>query len=235
MNNNSINHKNPKVIKTLKNEHIFSKIIDSAYEKALNDISKLPDFVLNMHGMSGKKYRHLINNIIANIDDARYLEIGSWQGSTAASAIFGNKVVCTCIDNWSEFGNGSEQFYKNINYCLNDNIKLNTYEKDFRNVDYNNIGKYNIFLFDGPHEENDQYDGIVIPYNCLDDVFILIVDDWNWESSKNGTKRAIVDLKVNLLYSLEIITCDGIDSNIPEVIFENSSWHNGYYIAVCKK
>ena len=47
---------------------------------------KLPDYVVNMEGMSGIKHRYWINNFISHPEEPRYLEIGSWKGSTACSA-----------------------------------------------------------------------------------------------------------------------------------------------------
>ena len=73
------------------NENIHAKNLKSSLEKSLALDSKLPDEIKFMTGMSGKKYRYLINNLVSLIEDARYLEIGSWTGSTACSAIYGNK------------------------------------------------------------------------------------------------------------------------------------------------
>lgn len=235
MNISNATPKNPYVNIEGTKTHDLSKIIYSSYEKSLNDESNLPNFVLNMHGMSGRKYRHLINNIVSLVENPRYLEIGSWQGSTASSAIYGNTVTCTCIDNWSECGDASKEFNQNIKLCVSDNIKLNVYEEDFYKINYSSIGKHNIFLFDGPHGEQEQYDGIKLPYESLDDAFILIVDDWNWKATQNGTRRAIEDLNTKILYSMEILTVDGIVNTFPNETFETSFWHNGYYIAVCQK
>ena len=57
-------------------------------------------------------------------------------------------------------------------------------EGDFRRTDFNSIGRFNIYLFDGPHEEQDQYDGIMMATPALDRRVILIVDDWNWAASR---------------------------------------------------
>jgi hypothetical protein len=46
--------------------------------------------------MSGQKYRSVINQLVGSISDARYLEIGSWAGLTAATALYGNTVKC-CV------------------------------------------------------------------------------------------------------------------------------------------
>ena len=37
--------------------------------------------------MTGIKTRHFYNNIL-NTDDARYLEIGAWKGSSICSAMY---------------------------------------------------------------------------------------------------------------------------------------------------
>lgn len=53
----------------------------TAIKNAYNNFSSLPESVLEMEGMSGKKTRHLYNNI-CNIDNKVYLEIGPWKGSS---------------------------------------------------------------------------------------------------------------------------------------------------------
>lgn len=213
----------------------YSKIIKQSYDMAMDGVSKLPQWIFEINGMSGKKYRHFINNLVENLSNPRYLEIGSWKGSTLSSAIFGNKVKSTSIDNWSQFGNVKDEFIKNIDECLNDGIAFKFYENDFRKIDYHSIGNYNLYFFDGPHEEDDHYDGISYALPSLDEVFILIIDDWNWLNVRRGTLNAIKDLNIEILYSIEIRTCDGNIITTPEIIFENSDWHNGYYISVLKK
>lgn len=208
----------------------YSSILDNCLQKDTNNLSER---VLNISGMSGIYYRKFINNLIREIDNPRYLEIGSWKGSTASSAIYKNKLTCTCIDNWSEFGGPKYEFERTIKEFLTSEVNFTIIEDDFRNVDYSKIGKYNIFMFDGPHSEHDQYDGITFPYESLDDVFILIVDDWNWISPRRGTQRAISDLNLEVLHSIEVFTGDNV--KVPDRLFESSLWHNGYYIAICKK
>jgi hypothetical protein len=218
--------------KNLKN----SKLIQSAYEKAIKDESKLPDWILTLNGMSGKRYRHFVNNLVESVEDARYLEVGSWKGSTATAAIFGNKVSSTCVDNWSQFGDVRQEFYNNIQRCTNEETQVDLHEDDFRNVDYSSLGKHNIYFFDGPHEEEDQYDGLALALPALDDTFILMVDDWNDPRPRDGTERAIKQLNIKVLYSMQIRTSNGVDVVYPAPhVLENSDWHNGYYVAICKK
>ena len=106
-------------------------------------------------------------------------------------------------------------------------------EQDFRTVDYASIGAFNVFMYDGPHSPEDQYDGIALARPALDSEFVLIVDDWNWPEVRLGTARAIAQLDLSLLYSLEIRS--SLDNSHPEVAFQHSDWHNGYFIAVLQQ
>jgi hypothetical protein len=50
---------------------------------------------------------------------------------------------------------------------------------------------------------------------------------------RTGTTRAFVDLNLEILYSLEVRTT--IDGSTPALVYEQSDWHNGYFIASCRK
>jgi hypothetical protein len=198
--------------------------------------------IYSIKGMSGKKYRYFINQLVRNNANPRYLEVGSWAGSTLCSAIHGNKVKAVAIDNWSEFGGPKETFMQNVQYFSSPDAKVFFYESDFRAVDYGKIGEtFNIYLFDGPHEAKDQYDGLDLALTCLEDQFVFIVDDWNWDRVREGTFAAIEKCGLNVLYAAEIrSTLDG-DSPphlLPLTSWEevkNFDWHNGYFISVLEK
>lgn len=212
----------------------YNQLIEDCLE---NNTSKLPNWILEMDGMSGRKYRHFINNLVNSLEDPRYLEIGCWKGSTSCSAIFGNEVKSYCIDNWSEFGGPKNVFCENVQKCADEcnDIEIIFEEADFRKINYTEIGKYNVYLFDGPHEEEDQYDGLMYVQPALDDEFIFICDDWNWEKVRNGTMNAIKKLNLDVLFSIDIKTTD--DNSYPPEndTKQNSDWHNGYYISVLRK
>lgn len=200
---------------------------------------KLPDQIRYMEGMSGKKYRYLINNLVESTPDARYLEIGSWKGSTAASAVYGNTCSALCIDNWSEFLQGGPR--ENIRSVFEHNLKAASdttanssfIDRDFRQVDYKDIGQFNVYMFDGPHSEQDQYDGVVIAQPALDDLHYMIVDDYNGAGVRAGTERAIKELGSTVIAAIEIIT--RTDGQHPQIHTQYSDWHNGYFIALVKK
>lgn len=214
--------------------------IQTAWFDALSLDHNIPEWLRYMYGMSGKKYRYFINNLIAGLDDVRYIEVGSWSGSTACSAMINNKGKFTCIDNWSDFGGPRNEFLSNIEKSKNENIDFTLIDSDFRQVDYGNIGKYNIYLFDGPHSEQDQYDGVKIAQPALDDTYILIIDDYNQIEEQRGTLGAIEDLGQKIVCSIEIITMQpeiystGAYQH-PWIAHNRSDWHNGYLIALIEK
>lgn len=225
-------------ITIIDNEYsMYSDLIFNSYFSSVNCLDYLPEWLINMESMSGKKYKHFINQLISRIYDPKYLEIGTWTGSTACSALYKNRVKCYLVDNWDQFnpvGNIKEIFFNNIEKIIKDSQSEYKFEEnDFRLINYNNIGKYNIYFFDGPHEEQDQYDGVVYAQPALEDEFIFICDDWNWNQVRLGTTRAFRDLNLKINYSLEIRTT--IDGSTPEKVYETSDWHNGYFIAACKK
>ena len=218
-------------------EHPYAKIIEDAYKKASLDLGNLPEWVLKYDGASGKRYRYMINNIISNLENPTYLEIGMWTGSTLFAAMANNKVKVTGIDNWTQgfYGDVKNWFYKNLANCVTFDNQVSLYQTEFQKIDYAQIGKHNIFLYDGPHDEQEQYDGIRFPYNALDETFILIVDDWNWPGPRNGTFNALKDSGIDIIYSIEIRTTSNDYFPSEECLSQNHNWHDGYFIAVCKK
>jgi hypothetical protein len=188
-----------------------------------------------MEGMSGKKYRTFVNKLISLLDSPRYLEIGCWKGSTACSAIYSNsKAVATLIDNWSQFEGPREEFNSNLLRCMlsnNTSRAVECIDEDFKTVKYDSTKKYNIYFFDGPHTEDDHFESLVRTYNALDEEFIFICDDWNWTAVRDSTKKSIENLNLNVAYSIEVFSKGKEAGNEGQF----SDWHNGYFIAVCRK
>jgi hypothetical protein len=216
------------------NETALSWALERGLRDSLALQSKIPAWLLAMPGMSGRRYRRMINQIVAHSPKARYLEIGSWLGSTACSAMFGNECAVTCIDNWSQFGGPRGDFDAATTQARSEKVEFNVLERDFREVDYGAIGKFNIYLFDGPHEYQDQYDGVLIAQEALDDEHILIVDDWNWPQVRQGTLDAINKLGLRMISGLEIKTTQN-DTHPVNSFNEASEWHNGYFIGVMQR
>jgi len=210
----------------------YKTIIEIAFQNAENNISKITNEIIKMEGMSGTKTRHFYNNLL-NIEDARYLEIGTWKGSSVCSAMYGNKAKVVCIDNWSEFGGPKSEFLDNFNKFKGENYAI-FIENDCFKVDVSTLPKFNIFMYDGNHDVECHYNALIHFFNCLDDTFIFIVDDWNWLFVRNSTMAGIKKLNLKVLYEKEIRTTND-DTHPPFGSPEQQAWHNGIYVAILQK
>ena len=193
--------------------------------------SNINSKIISMEGMTGKKTRHFYNNL-CSMDDTRYLEIGSWKGSSLCSAMSNNEITCLAIDNWKFLGGPKSDFIHNFNEYKGSN---NAYyiENDCWEVDISNIlalSKFNIYMYDGNHDKNSHYKALQHYIKCLDDIFIYLVDDWNWEKVRKGTEDSIKDNKLNILYQKEIFT-----DHDPGIQKSTNDWHNGISIFILEK
>jgi hypothetical protein len=213
--------------------HPFVPPLRAAFDAAARGEGKLSDFVLGLRGMSGRKYRQFINLLIGTIPDPRYLEIGVWAGSTLCSAIANNAVTVTAVDNWSQFGGPTNVFLQNLSQVSHPGAHVSFFERDYRQIRFDAIGKFNVYLYDGPHEAKDQYDGIALAQPALENDFVLIVDDWNWEAVREGTQRAFEELGLDIAARIEVRTT--LDGSHSAESGAASDWHNGYCIAAISK
>jgi len=211
-----------------------TKKLRQAYEKSMALDTKIPPWVALLEGMSGKKYRYLINALIESLAEVQYLEVGSWKGSTACAAMYGNPGKAICIDNWSEFGGPKTDFLENIHKVMTAETEITHIEQDFRQVDWASLPKANVYLFDGPHQEQDQIDGIMFALPALKDAFFLIVDDYNFPEVRRGTQTAIEQSALHVHCAIEVRTTQ--NDKLATFFRSNlSDWHNGYYIAFVSK
>lgn len=212
-------------------EEKYIEHIQYSLYNAENCVSKLNDDIINMDGMSGIFTRHFYNNIL-EIEDARYLEIGTWKGSSVCSAMYKNKATIVCVDNWSEFDGPKEEFIKNFELFKGEN-NATFIEQDSFLINKLTLPRFNIYMYDGHHSHDSHYKALEYYLDCLDDIFIYIVDDWNHPDVRSGTLLAINDLKLKTLYEKEIrLTYD--DTHTPQPLAKNT-WWNGIYIAVLQK
>jgi hypothetical protein len=240
---------NDKGIRDLFIQNKYINQISSAFNDANNNKSKITKHIINMGGMTGIKTRHFYNNLV-NMEDARYLEIGVWTGSSVSSAMCGNKAKIVCMDNFSEFTetlNIKKIFLNNFNKYKGKN-NATFIEADCFKYDISKLPKFNIYLFDANHEEKSHYKALVHYYECLDDIFIFIVDDWNLKDVRDGTYRSFKKLNLKIIYDREVrLTwndehtynmCDKLKLDNGKIFGKElgyNTWHNGIYIAVLQK
>jgi hypothetical protein len=209
----------------------YKTLVERAFHNAEHNLSKITNEIIDMDGMSGTKTRHFYNNLL-NTEDARYLEIGTWKGSSVCSAMCKNKAKVVCIDNWSEFGGPKSQFLANFAKFKGEN-EATFIENDCFKVDVSILPKFNIYMYDGNHTNESHYKALLHYYNCLDDVFIFIVDDWNWKDVRHGTVNSIKKLNLKVLYEKEVrLTWDNSHTPEPQA---KATWWNGIYVAILQK
>jgi hypothetical protein len=209
----------------------YKRQIEHAFHAAEIGQSQITEEILNMEGMTGQKTRHFYNQLL-NMEDARYLEIGTWKGSSSCSAMCGNTAKILCIDNWSEFGGPKEEFLSNFEAYKGQN-EATFIESDCFAVDTSKLSKFNVYMYDGNHSHDSHYRALVHYINNLDDTFIFIVDDWNWYDVRNGTYESIKKLNLEILYEKEIrLTQD--NTHTPEPLAK-CTWWNGIFVAILRK
>lgn len=201
------------------------QFVRDALIKAARRESKLIDALSSADGMSSPQIRHLLNNLCSN-PRTKYLEIGCWQGTTLISALYGNSIEAVGVDNWSEFGNQSETLFSNIRKFIPE-ARLRFYETDCFLMDKRLFSsKINVYFYDGKHDEASQEAAFTYFNDIFEDVFIAIVDDWNWEGVRKGTLTAFRKLNYKVLFERELYSLGNGDVG---------SWWNGIYISVIKK
>ena len=219
--------------------------VQEALEKANLYQSKITEGILEIEGMSGKKTRHFYNNICA-MEDARYLEIGVWKGSSVCAAMCNNHMTCVCVDNWSEFDGPKEEFLQNFERFKGGNT-ASFIEANCWDLDAHNLGRFNIYMYDGDHDEVAHYYALKHFLPCLYDEFIYLVDDWNWEQVRQGTFESIKSNDLQIAYQREIFTNGGIhppEHSITAMLSEegegdvagrHGDWHNGVCVFVLER
>lgn len=210
---------------------LYKNLIESSFENANNHQSKINNDIIKLEGMTGTKTRHFYNNLL-NFTDARYLEVGTWKGSSVCSAMFRNNATVLCIDNWSEFGGPKNEFLTNFEKFKGKN-NATFIEQHCFYVDVSKLSKFNIYLYDGNHSALSHFFALHHYLKCLDDIFIFMVDDWNWPDVRKGTKDAIEQLNLTILYEKEIrLTNDNTHTPQPQA---SETWWNGLYVAILQK
>lgn len=204
--------------------------IQESISKAERGISKLKKRVLTIEGMSSPKVRHFLNNI-CSLENSCYLEVGCWKGSTWVAALFHNYLSvldAIGIDNWSEFGGPRGEFLANCRTYLANYPRFRTYSYDAFTLDKSAIFQMpvTIYFYDGNHSEMSQELALTYYDEVLNDLFILIVDDWNFPPVAQGTREGIRKLGYQVLFEQALPA----DYN-----GDRAKWWNGLYVALIKK
>ena len=190
-------------------------------KNSMNNISKLPQNILDINGFSGTKTRHLYNNI-CSIDGISYLQVGVFEASSPVSAMYGNNITATLIEN-----EGKTHLVKDINMYVNN--KYTFINKHFMNVDVSTIPKADVFIYDGKTFLSEAKNAITHYYNALNKYAIIIVDDWNWVKVREGVESSFKKLKTKILFRYAVFTEE------PHYLVGKDNYWNGFSIFVIEK
>lgn len=212
------NHINPKVA-------IVAQEIVNSVNNPVN---------INIPGLTSNRVQSLINGLAKS--SSKYLEIGSYQGATAASALLNNNLEAYFVDTWQEapqavregwetpLTNTLEEFKNNIKPFVGSN-KIFISNSDMFKVKVSSIKNIDLFFYDGPHDFESTRNAVLYYSKTFADQAVLIFDDANWTEVVQGAHKGIIDSGLNILYSKKILNA----------LESETDWWNGLYIVVVGK
>ena len=210
-----------------------------AIDNALVGKSNFTQEKYSARGLSSPRVRHLLNNLCSH-EDAVYLEMGTYMGSTFFAAMMGNPIPCFGVDDfsdpdckpmsshvyWTECGNPLEEFKVNFEKYENDNTTfIGTSIVDLKEEDFEGK-KPNVVFYDADHDYVQQLNNLnhITPF--LADKFILVIDDANFDGVIDSTIQYIKENNFDVWFERKIL------SGIPE---NPNHWWNGLYVMVLEK
>lgn len=206
------------------------QLIEQAIEDAKKHKSKLKEENFKVPALVSLCGRHLYNNI-GNIS-TRLLEIGSHLGGSFTSAISNNHLLsATSIDNfasdWVEDRKCMPLFLDNVKAHLPKETVFNFIHSDAFEASKDWI-PYNIdfYIYDGSHDMESQRKAVSFYLDKMDNEFIFMVDDADWDEVQQGTKLGISEANVEVVREWYLPSKGSHD---------NDSWWNGYFIYLLKK
>lgn len=201
--------------------------LDELVNYATSGSTRLSEKALKIEGMSSRYVRNLLNRCISCVPNCKYLEIGTWKGSTLYSALYkNNPLYALAIDNFCSFGGRSvkEHF---LNHMQDIGVNYEFIDQDCFTVDLSKIEhKFNVYFYDGEHYEKDQEMALTYYYDVLDDTFIFICDDYNEKHVQNGTKNGLEKCNFKIIDERNLFSSHNGDI---------TSWWNGLYVAILQK
>lgn len=166
------------------------------------------------HSLTGDCVRKLLNTAVRASES--YLELGVYCGGTFCAAMYGNDdVPAVAIDSWREtFGitvksgiKPKDEFHKNTKRFIK--APFTFIESDHWDVKTLPFSP-RLFFYDGDHSIMAQEKALTHYAPMCADIFIYLVDDFNWDRVRAGTLLGIQKA------GLRIIKQEWLGSGAPE-------------------
>lgn len=224
--------------------------VDDSIARAEASESKLGEWELSIPGMSSPAVRHLLNNLLNIPAPVRYMEVGTYKGSTLVAAATCNpQITATAIDDFSWAARKGKKEtqgrLKDIRESLSVNIAgirgggdVRFIEGDFWALDAGELrasrGPFDVYFYDGGHSRGEQRRAVVEKLDLLGDLFLLIVDDYDERQARHGTQAGLTAIK-NAGLAKEVKTWYLSRDEDRGNHFSERFWWNGIFIGVFQK
>jgi hypothetical protein len=220
-----------KVYESKGGQKLSTKVTKAVEVLAYHDNPTIEDF--GIPGLTSSRMQKLIKSIASNSN--KYLEVGSFLGSTGVAALSCNTLKeAHFVDHWKEdiqpqVGDelpktNKETFIENVRKYKG-STACKVYDTDMYATDLTNIKDIDFFFYDGPHDEINTRKAVEYFAETLADEAIIIFDDANWEGVVSGAKAGLAKAKLNVLF--EKIWINSVESK--------DEWWNGFFLVVVKK
>ena len=216
------------------------RAIEQAIAQAVAHSSNLTPDALSVPGFTSPNIRHLMNNLGAL--STRYLEIGVHKGGSFCSTIYGNPNLShvTAIDHWIDLYGGKDYdlpTFKEFMCHAADHVDPGTNLSITRSplFDVNPgkiVGPIDLYYYDADHSQQYQCDQIPYFLPCLDQEFVMCVDDFSWDQVRMGTIQGLGKANLHIVKDWEF-TVSKPGQHWEQMAGE--PWWNGFYVALLRK
>lgn len=177
----------------------------------------LPQEFFDLKGLSSPACRIFFNEL-CNKANARYLEVGTYTGSSMIAATYKNPLRrAVGIDDWSLDPNARRKLFANV-AMFKDDLMFGRYQPEFIEEEAfglpkEKLGQFDIYFYDGHHSADSQEKGITLFFDNLAPISIVVVDDYSIMRVQQGTIRAIdkIGNKQHLRYAWTLPGGEGFE------------------------
>lgn len=214
-------------------QHPFVDMILESINASACGVSNFNESAFDISGLSSNRVRHLLNSLCSN-EGIKYLEIGSYLGSTFCAAIEGNELEAYAVDNWAtdnlqpaenetEIERASYQDFRENAKRYKGDSKVRIINADCKNlVPEDFISKVNLVFYDGDHSYDGQLESLETIKDLVEDTFILILDDANFAGVVESAEQFVRQNNFSVLFEQKLLNA----------IESDRMWWNGLHILI---
>ena len=214
-------------------QHPFVDMILESINASACGVSNFDESTFDISGLSSNRVRHLLNSLCSN-EGIKYLEIGSYLGSTFCAAIEGNELEAYAVDNWAtdnlqpaenetEIERSSYQDFRENAKRYKGDSKVRIINADCKNLVPEDLNsKVNLVFYDGDHSYDGQLESLETIKDLVEDTFILILDDANFAGVVESAEQFVRQNNFSVLFEQKLLNA----------VESDRMWWNGLHILI---